>query len=292
MNDPRRAEARRLRATTRMSLAQLREHLGVSRDTLADWLWNEPVPAWTRRPNAKDELRAQAVQLRTQGRTVPEISAELGVAKSTAYQWVKQLPLDATVEQGRERRRRHSQHMTDTRWEPHRQARDAERAAVNDCEVAWVGKLSDREVLLLGATVYWCEGAKAKPWRPNRCQLHFINSDPALVLLFIRFIEQLGVHRTALHYRLSIHESADIDGAAAGWASVVGVPVETFQRPTPKKHNPSTVRFNTGESYRGCLMVYVPRSRRLYWKVEGVMRGIALATVSQEGGRMFGADIM
>jgi hypothetical protein len=80
MNDSRRDEARLLRATTRMSLAQLRDHLGVSRDTLADWLWNEPVPAWTRRPNAKDELRARAVELLTEGRSVPEISTELGVA--------------------------------------------------------------------------------------------------------------------------------------------------------------------------------------------------------------------
>ena len=291
MVDPRRAEARRLRATTRMSLAQLRAHFGVSRNTVADWLWNEPIPDWTRRPNAKDELRARAVQLRSEGRTVPQIADELSVAKSTAYQWVKHLPLDATVEQGQERRRRHSRHMTDTRWKPLRQARDADRAAVNESESTWVGDLSDREVLLLGATVYWCEGVKAKPWRPNRCQLHFINSDPALIQLFVRFVEQLGVPRADLHYRLSIHESADVDGAARSWAGVVGVPVETFQRPTLKKHNPSTVRLNIGDSYRGCLMIYVPKSRRLYWKVEGVMSGIALATGSAGGGKMFGADI-
>jgi hypothetical protein len=106
MTDPRRAEARRLRSTERMTLQQLRDHFGVSRDTLADWLWNEPTPDWTRRPNAKDELRKQAVQLRIEGRTVPEIAAELAVAKSTAYQWVKHLPLDATIAQGQARRRR------------------------------------------------------------------------------------------------------------------------------------------------------------------------------------------
>ncbi|HET9516968.1 MAG TPA: helix-turn-helix domain-containing protein, partial [Actinoplanes sp.] len=142
--DPRAAEARRLRATTRMSLAQLRDHLGVTRDTLADWLWNEPVPDWTRRPRAKDALRERAVQLRTEGRTVPQIAAELSVAKSTAYQWVKHLPLEATFEQGAERRRRHAKHMTDIRWGPHRLARDAERAAATGTAAAWVGELSDR----------------------------------------------------------------------------------------------------------------------------------------------------
>jgi hypothetical protein len=291
MIDPRRAEARRLRATARMSLAQLREHFGVGRDTLADWLRNEPTPGWTRRPNAKDELRAQAVELRTKGRTVPEIATELAVAKSTAYQWVKHLPLDATIERGAERRRRHSRHMTDSRWEPHRQARDAQRAAVNEAEVAWVGELSDREVLLLGAATYWCEGSKAKPWRPNHCQLQFINSDPALILLFLNFVELVGVDRSALRYRISIHESADVDEAGRWWAELVGVPFAVFRRPTLKTHNPSTARFNVGDSYRGCLVIYAPGSRRLYWKVEGIMRGIAMAGASQQGGKMFRADV-
>jgi transposase-like protein len=286
MVDPRRDEARRLRASTRMSLSQLRNHFGVSRDTLADWLWNEPVPDWTRRPNAKDELRARAVQLRTEGRSVPQIATELKVTKSTAYQWVKHLPLDPTAEQGAERRRRHAQHMTDTRWEPHRQARDAERATVNQAEAAWVGELSDREVLLLGAASYWCEGSKAKLWEPNRCRLIFINSDPVLILLFIRFIEVLGIHRSKLRYRISIHESAEVEAAGRWWADVVGVSFDAFQRPTLKKHNPSTVRLNVGDPYRGCLVVSVPQSRKLYWKVEGIMRGIAVAGASPEDAKM------
>lgn len=284
MTDPRRAEARRLRATSRMSLAQLRNHFGVSRDTLADWLWNEPTPDWTRRPNAKDDLRAQAVLLRTQGQSVPAIAAQLVVAKSTAYQWVKHLPLDPTIERSAERRRRHSKHMTDARWEPHRQARDVERAAVNDAEAVWVDELSEREVLLLGAATYWCEGTKAKPWRPNDCRLTFINSDPVLILLFVRFVELLGNDRSVLKYRLSIHESADVRAAALWWAELVGVSPEVFQRPTLKMHNPSTVRQNVGDPYRGCLIVAVPRSSRLYWKVEGIMRGIGVANAARAGG--------
>lgn len=291
MTDPRRDEARRLRAHARMSLAQLRDHFGVSRDTLADWLWGEPTPDWTRRPNAKDELREQAVELRRIGRTVPQIAAELGVAKSSAYQWVKHLSLDATIEQGAERRRRHSKRIADTRWEPHRRARDAERAEVNEAGVAWVGALSDREVLLLGSVTYWCEGTKAKAWRKHECKLQFINSDPALILLFLRFVELLGVDRSLLPYRLSIHESADAESAGRWWSELIGVPYENFRPPTLKRHNPSTVRLNVGDCYRGCLVVYVPGSRDLYWRVEGIMRGVAAATASPEGGTMFPADM-
>jgi transposase len=283
MNDERRAEARRLRAETRMSLVQLREQFGVSRATMAAWLRGVPAPAWTQRPNAKDDLRARAVELRREGHSVPEIAGRIGVAKSTAYQWVRHLSFDATAEHAHARRSAHSRRVANARWEPHRQIRDAERSAAQAAECAWVGIVAERETLLLGAAIYWCEGSKAKPWAPQRCRVTFINSDPALILLFLRFVEQLGEDRQRLRYRLSIHESADVDAAARWWAEVVGVAVDQFSRPTLKRHNPATVRHNVGNPYRGCLIVGVPNSRRLYWRIEGLMSGIAVAT-GWEGG--------
>jgi DNA-binding XRE family transcriptional regulator len=283
MNSTRKDEARRLRLETRMSLAQLRDHFGVSRDTLAEWLDGLPNPEWTVRPQAKDELRAEAVELRKGGCSVPDIARRLGVAKSTAFLWTRHLPLDPTPEHAEARVRRHMEHMREVRWEPHRRERDANRAAVNEREVAWVGALSDREVMLIGAVAYWCEGAKEKSWRKNDCALTFINSDERLILLFIRFVELLGVDRTLLHYRLSIHVSADVDAATRSWAEVVGIPPGAFQRPTLKKHNPKTVRYNVEETYRGCLMVYVPKSSRMYWKVEGIMAGVARSDGLEDG---------
>jgi hypothetical protein len=99
------------------------------------------------------------------------------------------------------------------------------------------------------------------------------------------------VPRSELHYRLSIHESADVEGAGRSWATVVGVTYEAFQRPTLKTHNPVTLRRNVGDAYRGCLMIYVPRSSRLYWKVEGIVRGIAVANASPRDAKMFSADM-
>jgi hypothetical protein len=46
---------------------------------------------------------------------------------------------------------------------------------------------------------------------------------------------------------------------------------------TLKGHKPTTNRRNTGAHYRGCLVIEVPRSRTLYWRIEGVMRGLATA---------------
>ncbi|MFY1685304.1 helix-turn-helix domain-containing protein [Micromonospora sp. WMMD730] len=231
-------------------------------------------PAGTRRPAARDELRAAAVALRGEGRSVGDIAARLGVAKSTAYLWVRHLPLDPDEEVARERRRAHSKVMTDARWSAHQQARDAARAAAVADAAAWVGSMEHRELVMVGAALYWAEGEKTKPWRPHECRVRFINSDPGLVGIFVRFVEAMGVSREALRFRVSIHETADAEAAVRWWAERVAVPAETFRPTSFKRHRPTTVRRNTGEEYRGCLIVEVPRSRQLYWRIEGIMKGM------------------
>jgi hypothetical protein len=77
-----------------------------------------------------------------------------------------------------------------------------------------------------------------------------------------------------VRFRLSIHESADVDAAVAWWAAHVGVEPRDFQRTTLKRSKPATVRHNTGDAYRGCLVVAVIRSRRLYWFIEGAVNEV------------------
>jgi transposase len=265
------AEARRLRVEEQLSVRQIQQRLGVGKDRVKDWLRGVPVPAWTRRPQAKDELRARAVELRGQGASVNEIAAELAVSKSSAYLWTKHLPVD---EEARARKRReHSKAMTDAQWAPYRERRDARRAAAHAEAAASVGALTGRDLLILGAAIYWCEGAKSKPWRVDE-GIRFINSDPLLHELFLRFLESQGRDRANLTYRVSIHESADHEGAVDWWIERLALSREQFRRTTLKRHAPKTNRRNIGVDYHGCLVVYVPKGRELYWQIEGVVRGL------------------
>ena len=99
-------EARRLRIEGQLSGRQIQERLGVSKWMLQEWLRGIPPPDWTKRPNAKDDLKARAIELREQGWSVNDIAVELGVARSTAWLWVKHLPLDPDSERARSRRGR------------------------------------------------------------------------------------------------------------------------------------------------------------------------------------------
>jgi hypothetical protein len=59
------------------SLRQIKQILGpMSNVTLHDALRGVPPPDWTRRPNAKDEQRAKARELRAQGMDYEEIATD------------------------------------------------------------------------------------------------------------------------------------------------------------------------------------------------------------------------
>jgi hypothetical protein len=127
---------------------------------------------------------------------------------------------------------------------------------------------SVREILMAGAIAYWCEGSKNKSYN-RRDQVAFINSDPALIRFFLKFLDTAGIPRDSLIFRMYIHETADTGVAQRFWLELTGVQPSQFRRPVLKHHNPKTVRKNVGEGYHGCLRIDVRKSSDLYRKIEG-----------------------
>jgi transcriptional regulator with XRE-family HTH domain len=268
------------------SLRQIKEILGpMSNATLHVALKGEPPPEWTRRPTAKDELRARARELRDQGLSYEEIAAALGVAKGSVSLWVRDLPVPARLSYTECRKR--SAEGARRYWAAERPARQARRAVVRAAAAAQIGALTDREILIAGAIAYWCEGEKSKPHRRSD-RVSFINSDPDLIRFFLRFLEATGTARADLRFRIYIHESADVATAQRFWLEITQAPADQFFAPTLKRHNPKTVRKNVGEDYHGCLRIDVYRSADLYRKIEGwaasSMAALRAANLEPAGG--------
>ncbi len=76
-----------------LSRRQIRDRLHVdNNDLLNRLLEGEPAPEWTKRPHAKDDVRAKARELRLQGMTYDQIQVELGCSKGSISLWVRDLP--------------------------------------------------------------------------------------------------------------------------------------------------------------------------------------------------------
>jgi transposase len=249
------------------SRREIKEILGpMSNSTLDAALQGVPPPEWTRRPNAKDDVRAAARELRSQGYDYEEIAAQLGVAKSSVSLWVRDMPVPRRLSYEEVRKR--AAEGAHRYWATEREAREARRASERTAAATEIGELTDREILIAGALTYWCEGSKNKPHRRDD-RVVFINSDPALITFFFRFLDTAGVKRSDLILRVYIHENADAEAAQRFWLELTGTEPSQFRRPVLKHHNPKTVRKNVGEDYYGCLRIDVRRSGELYRKIEG-----------------------
>jgi transcriptional regulator with XRE-family HTH domain len=178
------------------SRREIKELLGpMSNSTLNDALQGVPPPAWTRRPRAKDELRSQARELRAQGLDYEEIASRLGVSRGSVSPWVCDLPTPPRLSY-QECRERAAAGVRKY-WATERAARQASRDSECTAAAAGIGELSDREILIADAIAYWCEGSKNKPHRRDD-RVVFINSDPALVTFFLKFLKTAGVSRDDL----------------------------------------------------------------------------------------------
>jgi hypothetical protein len=230
-----------------------------------------------RTPQELDRLREQAVTLRRQGKSRSQIKELLGIASSTLQQVLRGEPLPPErVTPGYAESRRRAAEGLRHYWAAEHPAREAARAAISAAAAAQLGELTDREIILAGAIAYWCEGTKSKPHRIAQ-GVSFINSDPALIRLFLNFLDKAEVSRQRLRYRVHIHESADADAAARYWASVTAASPDQFNRPVIKHHTPLTLRQDDNKDYHGCLQVSVTRSNSLYRTIAGWAHGVMAA---------------
>jgi len=254
------------------SRREIKDLLGIgSNETLNEALSGEPPPEWTRRPRAKDDLHARARELREQGLDYEEIAGALGVSKSSVSLWVRDMPRPERLSYEESRKR--SAEGARRYWAAEREAREARREVTRTVAAAEIGSVSSREILIAGAIAYWCEGSKRKPH--NLCErVIFTNSDPGLIRLFQRFLEAAGVDSGQVRFRVQIHETADVAAAEEFWLRVTGADQAQFYRTTLKRHNPRTLRRNTGLGYQGCLRLEVMQSAELYRRIEGWVRAV------------------
>jgi len=216
--------------------------------------------------------------LRREGKSRREIKEILGfISNSTLNQLLRGEPLPPErAGPGYAESKRRAAEGVRRYWAVEHAAREAARVAISTAAAEQVGELTDREILIAGAVAYWCEGAKSKPYRIDE-YVRFVNSDPALITLFLRFLDKSGVSRERLRYRLLIHESADVEAATRYWAGVTAAAPHQFNRPVLKRHTPRTSRPNGNVDYHGCLHVSVIKSSGLYRDVSGWARGVMTA---------------
>jgi len=112
-------------------------------------------------------------------------------------------------------------------------------------------KLSEKSFLLgLGVGLYWGEGNKA-----NRVSIKLGNTDPDLILCFIRFLKMIyGIRADRLKFGLQIFSDINPLYALEYWKEKLDVKKEQFQKPIVSKVRGEGTYKN--KSQYGVLTVY------------------------------------
>lgn len=176
----------------------------------------------------KQAEQARARELRAQCWTLSEICEELGVSKSSASLWCRDVELDeALLEQrrregflvGNEGARRRGPNKLQRRKQDEIDLLRAEGAER-------IGRLSEREFLVAGAALYAGEGSKTDG------AVGFANSDPRMIYFFVRWLRRFfPIDERRLRMRLYLHQGLDLDGAVWFWSELVKVPPSQFTKP-------------------------------------------------------------
>ena len=222
---------------------------------------------------SKSSEKEDAIKLRRLGKSYSEILREIKVAKSTLSLWFRSVNLS----------KREKQNITKKRLEGglrggrtrKLQRLQTVKKIQNEAENE-IGKISSRELWLMGAMLYWAEGTKEKEWRPGS-SLQFNNSDPLMISIYLKWLNEIcGVKQDQLRFEIYIHETSKhrLPDVIKFWSRATNYHENFFQNIYFKRNKAKTLRKNIGDSYFGVLRIKVKASSSLLRKTGGWIKGI------------------
>lgn len=210
--------------------------------------------------------------MRREGKTYREILLKVPVAKSTLSEWFKSVELATSQKQRLTQKRLDAaQRGADKR----RENRIAEITKLNSQGIRKVGKLSERELWLIGTALHWAEGSKQRE-SSRSTGLIFTNSDPNMLVVFLAWLKVIGVKKEDRVFELYVHTDRkdEVLKFKQWWARRLGIKVNDFFGVYYKQGKILTNRKNTADLYHGLIRIRVRSSTSLHRQVNGWIEGI------------------
>lgn len=204
----------------------------------------------------KKEFKQKAILLRSEGKSLNEISQFLNISKSTASLWVRNVAIDADAKKALEDKNPAKngsarRFAIDRKITVHRSRRLKHQTE---------GKEKAKEKNLLhqaGCMLYWAEGYKHKNI------LRFTNTDENMLMFFKRFlIESLQVPEKDIFLNIQYHEGVD-DDISKHWEDKMKLSVFSVTKIKPRgngwrknRHPFGIVEIHVRNSTKYCQHIY------------------------------------
>lgn len=194
----------------------------------------------------KKELKLKAIELRRKGYSLNEIVGELGVAKSSASEWVRNVPLSKESEERLLTKIKVGQLYSQKANRERRVAKEVASLKRSRMMLKRIPKANELS-LLICSLLYFCEGRKS-PFRG----VDFMNSDPGLMKLFLALLRRsFDLDEDKFRMQIHLHTYHDEESQLSFWSGVTGIPRSQFIKSYIKK----TSGMYKKEGYQGCACV-------------------------------------
>lgn len=216
--------------------------------------------------------KEKAISLRKEGKTYREILRVVPVAKSTLSEWLRSVGLSKVQKQ------KITQKRIDAALRGAK-ARHATRvkSVENECAIGIedIGKISPRELFILGVALYWGEGTKQREHSISN-GLDFGNMDARMMRVFLAWLRLLHIPEERMRIDLYVHETRkeDVVRFKEWWAQQLSIDTEKIEGVYLKKGSIATKRKNVGDLYHGLLRIKVRASTNLNRRFNGWVEGI------------------
>ena len=210
-----------------------------------------------------------AKRMRKNGKSLGDISRKLYVSKSTLSFWCKNMILSESAilkikTKGRTKSIRGLLRYSELK----RKERIARNILQKQEGAKGLGKLSDRDILMIGFGLYWGEGYKYE-----NGEFGFTNSNPHMIRFYFKWLKLWNVEKDSLIFRLTLNEffRKKENEIRSFWINFLGIKKEQFSKTTFIQTNLKKASLKNIEKYKGILRVKVRRGTSLRNKILGAL---------------------
>ena len=222
---------------------------------------------------AKFNLRLKARQQRGKGESIRVIAKNLGVSKGSVSLWCSDLAL--TEEQKENLAKRANIANMKGRMigvETNKRKKIDEIKKWEEEGIRQIGGLSNRDLTLVGISLYWAEGSK------KRGVFSLVNSDPDIIkCIYTWLCHTLKIPKEDFILRVAINEMhrKRIDRVLKYWSTLLRLPRSQF-RPTSFIKTPQKKVYENYDNYYGTIVLRIRRSTYLKYRILGLIHGIKI----------------
>lgn len=169
--------------------------------------------------------KQKSIVLRKQGKSIKEIAKLLGVAKASVSVWVRNVKL-SEKERFELSLRNTSFEVVSRRRDARLKNEDVKRQIVISKAGEDIDFISQRDLKIIGATLYWAEGGKTK-----NGMVRIANADPRVHKVMMRFFREVcSVKEEKFRAHIHTYSHINTQNCLNYWSDIIGVPISQFYK--------------------------------------------------------------